>query len=186
MIKKYLYTLFTVFVLGSAAPAVASISQLSGTDLLTSKEISVKADAKKPMVVVFLSAACPCSNSHVKELASLAKEFPGFAFVGIHSNSNEGKELSTPYFQQAKLPFPVIEDKNTKIADEFKALKTPHTFVVMPDGSIAYRGGVSSSSNFDVADKKYLRDALTDIQSGRKVRVAEGRTLGCVISRGEG
>lgn len=155
-----------------------------GTELSSGKKIAVNTVNKKGLVVVFLSAKCPCSNSHVVEISHLSKDFPEFNFVAVHSNKDESLEKSKEYFANSKLPFLVIQDEENKIADEFKALKTPHVFVILADGKIAYQGGVSDSNNFAESHKKYLRDALTDIHDNKPVRTPEGRTLGCSIPRG--
>jgi hypothetical protein len=167
----------------SALAATGNPPLVKGEDLLAGKEISITAQNKKGLVLIFLSAKCPCSHSHLQELTDLAKEFPSFAFVGIHSNLDEGKNLSLPYFQNAKLPFPILEDQATKLADEYKALKTPHAFVVSASGELLYQGGVSDSKRLLSAEHKYLREALEDVMKGSVVRTKEGRTLGCVIER---
>lgn len=82
------------------------------------------------MVVVFLSVTCPCLNSHIPELISLAEAYPDFAFVAVNSNSNETLAPAQDYFKAAKLSFPVIQDQDSKLANQFKALKTPHAFVL--------------------------------------------------------
>lgn len=169
----------------SGLTAAALPHQLSGNSVIDGQQFKVGEPVKKGLVVVFLSAVCPCSNSHLVELKKLKSEFPDFDFVGIHSNTDEDKDLTSSYFKTANLPFPVLQDSKAKLADEFKALKTPHVFVVLKDGTTAYQGGVSSSRHFDdTTDRKYLREALSDLASGRKVNTPEGRTLGCVISRG--
>lgn len=155
-----------------------------GKEILKKESLSPQLLGKKGMVVVFLSAVCPCSNSHMQELAALAKDYPSFTFLGVHSNMNESEEATRAYFQQARLPFSVIRDKGQKIAEELKALKTPHAFVFNPQGEIVFQGGVSSSRNFGNADHKFLREALADIEHGRAVKMAKGRALGCVIERG--
>jgi peroxiredoxin len=169
---------FTIY----AAPQIKNIS---GEDLLTAQKVNVSADGKKGLVVVFLSAKCPCSNSHVTELKDLASKFPEFTYVAVHSNVDEGKDLSKPYFEKAAFPFPVIEDKKSELADLLQAFKTPHSFILLPNGNIAYQGGVSNSKDCAKSDRKYLREALQDLDAGKTVRTPEGRTLGCAISRGE-
>lgn len=163
----------------------APIKSISGQNLLTSEKIELQTEGQKGLVVVFVSAICPCSDSHVQELNRLAKDFSDFKFVAIHSNVNEPLEMSQAYFKKAGFSFPVIEDQKAQLADQFQAFKTPHSFVVLPDGSFAYQGGVSNSHDFAKSKRKYLREALADIQAGRAVQTPEGRTLGCVISRGE-
>jgi peroxiredoxin len=157
---------------------------LSGQDLYTNQAITVKPENKKGMVVVFLSATCPCSNSHIPELIALSKAYPDFEFVAVHSNSNETVESARTYFKKANLPFPILQDDHAKLADRFKALKTPHAFLILPSGETAYQGGVSNSSDFAKASKRFLKDALQDIEDHQNVKVSEGRTLGCAIKRG--
>lgn len=164
--------------------AAPQIAEISGPEISTGKETSVKA-ASKGLVVVFLSAVCPCSDSHITELKSLPKDFPDFSFIAIHSNADETVESSKKYFDQVKLPFPVIQDQKGKWLDQFKALKTPHAFVIKTGGEIVYQGGVSDSHDFSRAQHKYLREALEDVQSSHKIRTTEGRTLGCAIARGD-
>lgn len=159
--------------------------EVSGPSALTNQPSVVKLAAQRALVAVFVSAKCPCSNSHIGELSQLAKDFPDFSFVAIHSNADEPAEMSMAYFKKVNLPFPVIEDPQQKWADAFRALKTPHAFVVSASGELLYAGGVSNSNQFAEADRKLLREALEDIQLGKDVRTPKGRALGCMISRGE-
>ena len=178
-----IYLILALSVLAQASFAGELPNKVSGPSLASSGTAEVKAGAKG-LVVAFLSARCPCSNSHTGELKSLAKEFPGFSFVGVHANGDEPLDLSQKYFKEAALEFPVIRDGEQKLLQEFRALKTPHAFVVSPAGALLYKGGVSSSSDFARADHKYLREALEDLDQGRVVRTPSSRTLGCVIARG--
>lgn len=169
------------YLLSSAAPQIEFIA---GKDLISGSQVQLATKDKKGIVVVFLSAKCPCSNSHNIELKDLAQTYKEFGFVAIHSNLDEGKELSRLYFEDAAFPFPVIADEGAKIADQLKALKTPHAYIFANSGALLYQGGVSNSKDCAKADRKFLREALNDIQHGIAVRTPEGRTLGCVISRG--
>lgn len=163
--------------------AVETKNSVSGKNLLSDETISIGTENKKALVVVFLSAVCPCSNSHIEELKSLSRDYPEFNFIGIHSNVDETVDKAKIYFSKEALPFKVIQDENAALADRFKAFKTPHAFVVNADGKILYQGGVSSSKNFPQAEHKFLREALTQIQKDETVLKPEGRTLGCSIAR---
>jgi len=155
---------------------------LSGNDLLTGKTVDIKPGGKGT-VVVFLSASCPCSNAHIAAMKKLSEDFKSFAFAAIHSNADEALEPSRKYFRAAQLPFPVLQDTGAKIADEYKASKTPHAYVLSPEGKIVYKGGVTSSASAAPAAKQYLRNALADLSAGRAVQQNETRTLGCMIAR---
>jgi peroxiredoxin len=165
------------------AASDSSHSQIGGENVIDGAKIGIAPEQAQATVVVFLSATCPCSNSHMKELTALAKEMPKVQFVGVHSNVNETAEQSKRYFKAVNLPFPVVQDEKLRLADEYGALKTPHAFVLNAQGQIVYRGGVSSSHDFDKAERRFLREALDDIQHGRPVRAPQGRALGCAISR---
>lgn len=168
-----------ILLLSFARPATAEIS---GTDLATAKPLKVEA-GKKGTVVVFMSAKCPCSNQHVPVLTKLAEEFKDFSFVAVHSNTDETAAEAKAYFAAAHLPFPVLQDEKARIADEYKAFKTPHAYVLGADGKVVYRGGVTSSASAAHTDKQYLRNALADLTEGKAVQQADTRTLGCVIAR---
>lgn len=167
-----------------ASPALAAPTSFSGKNAASGKETKIAA-GPKGTVLVFLSAKCPCSNSHVGILKDLAARYKDFAFVGMHSNADEDRATTEAYFGKNDPGFPVLQDDGTKNADEFKALKTPHAFIIGADGSILYKGGVTNSHVGPSADKHYLADALADLAAGRAVKTPEGRALGCAISRGE-
>lgn len=185
--KALVFQILTLmfFLEARAFAATPDLAAVQAADLRSGREITVSGVGKKGLVVVFLSAQCPCSNSHVRELAALAGEYPEFSFVGVHANGGEDKRETVSYFERVHLPFPVVRDANYTLADRYKAFKTPHSFVIQSDGRIAYRGGVSSSHSFENADHKFLREALEDLRQNRAVRTPEGRTLGCAIARGE-
>jgi hypothetical protein len=178
--KSLKLPLFLILVFFGSWSLAASPPPLKGKDVLTGKSLSFE---PRNLVVAFLSARCPCSNSHMPELADLAASYKNFKFVGVHSNLNENPDETKEYFTSHDLPFPVIQDQKLQLADRFKALKTPHVFVFGGQGELLYQGGVSSSADFEKAKTKYLRNALEDIENHRAVRTAEARTLGCAISR---
>jgi hypothetical protein len=158
------------------------ISALEGQNLLTDSPQPLVM-GEKGAVVVFLSAKCPCSNSHASLLRKLAEGYKEFRFYGIHSNADESRGEAQKYFQSVGLHIPIIDDRSGLWADEFKALKTPHAFVLNPTGDIVYKGGVTNSNMAETADKQLLSDALADLKAGRSVRTPEARTVGCMIAR---
>jgi hypothetical protein len=191
-LKKFWFFIFFTFVLNSWAsastqpPDLGATTTFSGVDLISDKVKSIDlTKAKKATVIVFLSAKCPCSASHQPVLSQLADLFgkEGFNFVGVHSNANEEIGFSQGHFKSAKLTFPVIQDKETKIADYFKAFKTPHVFVVSPDLKILFQGGVDNSKLVERATRHYLKDALSAINEGKQPVQREVRVLGCEIKR---
>lgn len=178
-------SLMYLFLWSAFGLCAVDLSKIEGINIITSEASLASTEGKKALVVVFLSAKCPCSDSHISEIKDLASVYPDIRFIGVNSNLDESEEFSRAYFKKAGFSFPVIKDKNTEIADRYSALKTPHAFVLNRDGQILYQGGVSSSRQIEKADRKYLREALEDIHLDHEVRTKEGRTLGCTITRGK-
>jgi len=171
-------------VLFSAAAFSCSNKSLNGVDLRTGKLFeSDKNPAAKGKVVVFLSAKCPCSRSHESSLRELASEFSEFSFIGVHSNKDEDEGLSSLYFRESGLNFPIVQDKEARLANDFGAMKTPHAFIVGPKGECLFNGGVDDTKDSSKAQKFYLRQALIDIKSGKEPEQKSARTLGCTIMR---
>lgn len=165
--------------------SAVAFTELTAVNLLDSQpaKIDLHRAGSKGTVIVFLSANCPCSDSHMVELLRLKDKYPEFQFVGIHSNANESLELAKKYFSEKKVSFPVLQDEKAAIADQYKAYKTPHVFVLSAGGEKLYQGGVSDSSNLSKAKNFYLADALEAIKQSKPMAVTESRTLGCVIMR---
>ncbi|MCC7404471.1 MAG: redoxin domain-containing protein [Bdellovibrionales bacterium] len=163
---------------GNADP----VTQVQGLEYGQNKNATISW-AGKPAVVVFLSAKCPCSASHAPHLGQLAKDFPLFHFVGVHSNQNEKPDVAARYFSGVNLPFPVVRDPGAKIADQFGALKTPHVFVLNDKGEKVYMGPVTDSSEFGEAKTFYLKEVLMAVTTGGKIPEVQRRPLGCYIVR---
>lgn len=147
------------------------------------KAVTINLKDNKNKVIVFISSKCPCSESYESTLSELSQEFSQFAFYGIHSNSDEKYELARDYFLKSKISFPIYQDNQAKIADEFKALKTPHAYVVNGQGKIVFSGGVGDSAQAVGAKINYLKNALDSILKGKEPDPKEVRVLGCSISR---
>lgn len=143
-------------------------------------------EKNRPLVVVFLSVKCPCSNSHVSEIKSLYSQFKNqFQFLIVHANQDESSEQARLYFVKKGLEIPVLRDEKLQWANGLKALKTPHAFVIDKSDKILYQGGVSNSADIENANVFFLRQALDQISKGQTVQVSYGRTLGCIIERGD-
>lgn len=153
-------------------------------DVLNQKSVSFPAAKAKASVVLFLSAQCPCSASHEKTIKDLSEKYSkdGFEFVAIHSNQNETVEATKSHFKDAGFSFPVLDDHGAKIANELKALKTPHAFIIQ-NNKIVYEGGVDDSADAAEAKTPYLANALAEIKDNKPVTVAKARALGCQIKR---
>ncbi|WP_373997637.1 redoxin family protein [Bdellovibrio bacteriovorus] len=160
-----------------------ALPAFDGSDVTSQKEFKFSTADKEATVLIFVSAKCPCSASHESLLKNLATEYKDMQFVGVHSNSDETLEETKQHFAEAQLPFPVIQDRKSKLANELGALKTPHAFVFNKKGELVYHGGVTDSHVGPSAKKFFLKEVLEDIHAGKAPRHKEGRALGCYIQR---
>ncbi|GIL18542.1 MAG: hypothetical protein BroJett040_22930 [Oligoflexia bacterium] len=149
----------------------------------SSLEKQILAPEKKGTVMVFLSARCPCSESHEGLLKKMSEEYADFQFIGIHANQDEDPKIVQAHFQKSEIPFPVLHDPKAKLADQLKAFKTPHAFILSSKGEVLFSGGVTDSHVGDEAQENYLKAAMNDIRQGKSVQKPLVRSLGCVISR---
>jgi len=139
----------------------------------------------RPKVVVFMSSQCPCSKSHALHLKDLAARFKSnFDFYFVFSNADETHEQNLSYAKELGLnAWPVVPDPHQKLADKLGALRTPHAFVLKPDQSVAFQGGVSDSHVFEKSKVHTLENALLEVRDQKPITVKESRLLGCEIAR---
>jgi hypothetical protein len=172
----------TIGVLSLVFFSSSTFALVEGMDILTGKSKVIES-GEKGMVLVFLSARCPCSDSHTKLLNQISKKYSQFTFVGVHSNADEDLEMAKEYFGGRKMEFTVLHDSDFKLVERFKAVKTPHAFVLNKAEEVLYRGGVTDSSQAQKSKRNYLTQALDEINSGLPVSNKSGRALGCAIAR---
>ncbi|MFZ3230360.1 MAG: redoxin family protein [Pseudobdellovibrio sp.] len=189
MSKKGVLFIAVSLIVSTAMSSIRlDLKEIRAENILTGQIQSVSLiDTKNPKnfgtVVIFMSAKCPCSGSHTDIIKELAKKYSDFQFIGIHSNTDEANKITEEYFKKVQFPFAILQDQDAKIADIFKAFKTPHAFLINGKGEVIYQGGVTNSSNASSADKNFLADALADTVAGKPIQTPLGRTLGCVILR---
>lgn len=176
-------SVFSFLVLGMFFYQEAFAWVIEAQEVVSGRRIRFPESSGKIQVVTFLSAKCPCSAGHEPVLKELYREFSkDFKFIGVHSNQNEEKKLAQRHFAGADLPFPVIEDRDARIAHRLGAMKTPHVFV-LKGTDVLYEGGIDDTSDGKNPEKRYLKDALTRIKEGKSPEISHGRVLGCAIKK---
>ncbi|MFT6632097.1 MAG: thiol-disulfide isomerase/thioredoxin [Bacteriovoracaceae bacterium] len=162
---------------------VVQASLIDGIDLRTDKLVQLKISKKKPTVLYFLSAWCPCSQGTFDHLNELQAKYKEIDFVGFHSSVEIPKKDALEYFGKFKIDFPIIQDDKVIYADKYKAVKTPHVFIYGTKGELLFQGGATNSRTVKRAKKFYLRDALEAISMGKEPKIKNAKTIGCYIQR---
>jgi peroxiredoxin len=144
---------------------------------------------KKAIAIVFIGTECPLVNLYVSRLADLQREFgpKGLQVLAINSNSQDAPEAVAAHAQKRELPFPVLLDPGQKVADFFKAERTPEAFLLDPAGAVLYRGRIDDQyavgSDRRAARRHDLQEAIIDVLAGKVVRVSLTEVAGCYIGR---
>jgi peroxiredoxin len=139
---------------------------------------------QKATVVLFLSVACPCSNSYNNRVRELSQEFgtKGVRFVGIYSNVDEKPQRIAAHAKEHGFVFPVLKDEQALGAAHFQASITPEVFVVDAKRTLRYAGYIDDNRDPAQVKRHDLRDALNALLENRPVPAAT-RAFGCGIVR---
>nr|WP_246385550.1 redoxin family protein [Armatimonas rosea] len=144
---------------------------------------------KKAVVFYFLGADCPIAKLSLPKLAALAKKYEakGVAFVGINSNGSETDSQTLAAAKAAGVRFPILTDRQQKLADAAKVTRTCEALVVDGKATLRYRGSVDDQyglgSRKPAASKHYLTDALDAILASKPVATASSSVPGCLLDR---
>ena len=147
---------------------------------------------KKGLLVIFSCNTCPYVKffeSRIKEAAALARK-NDMGVIIINSNEAQREEEDSPaemkeYAESQKYSFPYVIDKDSEVANAFGATRTPHVFL-FDSKSLVYKGAIDDNVKEPSAVKEhYLYDAIEAVASGREVKTASTKSIGCTIKRKE-
>jgi peroxiredoxin len=77
--------------------------------------------------------------------------------------------------------FPYVKDEDGTVAKAYRAVCTPHAFVLDEDRRLRYRGRIDDSRNPERVLTSDLRNAIEDLLANAPVRVSETIPFGCSI-----
>ncbi len=185
---------FPLFLLAPAAPKVGdSAPDFTLTDLggksASLKEIRGEGKDAKVVVVDFWSKSCPYSVAWDARLKEIHRDYAtkGVVLLAIDSNQTEGKEEVAAYVKEKEIPFRVLLDPASAVADLYGGKTTPHCFVIGKDGKLAYIGAVDSNTKTPLKTGEgvtnHLRDALDAVLAGKPVPTPTTKEVGCTIKR---
>ena len=99
-----------------------------------------------------------------------------------HVSADEARALTT---ERDAAPSEVVLDPDGTIGKLYGARTTPHMFVINPDGTLVFAGGIDDKptarwSSVENANN-YVRMALADLEAGRSVGTPTARPYGCSV-----
>jgi hypothetical protein len=82
----------------------------------------------------------------------------------------------------------VLLDHDGKVGRAYGAKTTPHMFVIDPQGTLVYAGGIDDKTSTEAADvpiaHNFVATALEEVTSGKKVTTSSSRPYGCGVKYG--
>ena len=119
---------------GDPAPAF-SLEALDGST------VSLADYRGRPVLLHFFATWCGVCMKELPALAKFAREAgsSGPAVVVISEDGEEGDALLRALFGKESPPFPVLLDRVGGIADLYQSFGVPETFLIDPEGTIAWR-----------------------------------------------
>jgi peroxiredoxin len=184
-----------------AEPSVAGPAQIGAaapdftlTDL-DGKSVSLSQFKGKVVVLEWFNPGCPFVRaSHtVGSLKGLADKYSSDNVVWLAINSGgagkegAGVEASREGVTRFGIHYPVLIDDTGKVGKLYGAERTPHMYVINPEGVLVYRGAIDNSPDGEGQSPEggklvnYVDGAISAVRSGAKVSPAETKAYGCGV-----
>jgi peroxiredoxin len=148
----------------------------------------------KFVVLEWTNDGCPFVQKHYQgNMQSLQKDATarGAVWLSVISSAPgkqgyvSGAEADALTKKRGAAPSAVLLDPAGTIGHLYDAKTTPHMFIVDPQGTLLYAGGIDSIASADVDDiakaKPYVKTALDEAMAGKPVGEPVTRPYGCSI-----
>jgi peroxiredoxin len=138
-------------------------------------------------VVIFLSAQCPVVKAYKDRINQIAAESgaKGINFIGINSNATESLKWVKSNTSKFDYRFPILIDKNNKLADSLDARTAPEVFFIDRDNTLLYRGAIDNDYTGRNVTESLLTSAYDASLAGRSIEKTTAPPFGCSIRRGK-
>lgn len=139
----------------------------------------------RAVVLVFLGVECPMANRYTARLIELHRSYgaKGIVFFGVNSNGLESVEAIVRHALESQYPFPILLDREQKLADRLKVEVTPSAVLIDPAWEVRYRGRIDDHKTEELLKHSYLRDAIDAVLAGGAPAVTATEAVGCRIQR---
>ncbi|MTI29565.1 thioredoxin family protein [Xanthovirga aplysinae] len=143
-------------------------------------------------IVIFTCNSCPYAKMYEKRIQELDLKFAplGFPVVAINPNdpmvkAEDSYENMQKRAKDMHYSFPYLLDDTQEVARKFGAKKTPEVYLLKKEGKrfkLVYKGAIDNNyKDGNKADKKYVEQAIMDLNSGRSLKYTTTKSIGCTI-----
>lgn len=149
----------------------------------------------KTVVLEWTNHECPFVRKHYEtgNMQALQKETTGQGVVWLTIASSaegeqgyvSGAEADRLTQKRSAAPSAFLLDPQGTIGKAYNAKVTPHMYVIDPNGTLVYMGGIDDRPTTRHADvqgaRNYVREALAALGTGQPIAANSTRAYGCTI-----
>lgn len=173
---------------GAPAPAFAGTTATGAT-------VSLEQYRGRTVVLEWTNHECPYVRKHygahnMQALQAQAAE-AGIVWLSVISSAPgaqgylDGPDALRVAAERGARPTAIVLDPEGRIGKLYAARTTPHMYIVSPDGTLVYKGGIDDIATADPADietaTNYVKVALTELAAGKPVSQPSTRPYGCSV-----
>jgi cytochrome oxidase Cu insertion factor (SCO1/SenC/PrrC family) len=179
-----------------AAPTVGQPApDFTLTDINGQKH-TLSAYKGKTVVLEWVNPECPFVVKHYQGSGNLpATQKAALAEGAVWISINSGHAGAQGDYDTAKVQAwqkktgaaasAYARDQDGKVGKLYDARHTPTLFIVNPEGTLVYAGGIDSINSADADDipkaTNYVKAAFADLKAGRPVAKATTKAYGCSV-----
>lgn len=186
------------FVAATEASASATVGQPAPGFTLkdtTGKSVNLADYKGKTVVLEWHNPECPFVKKHYDSanMQGLQSKYTkdGVVWLAVSSTEPSHSDYKKPDAMNAILkssnasPTAYLMDESGATGKAYGAKTTPHMYVINPQGTLVYAGGIDDKRSANVADvktaKNYVAAALDELKAGKPVSVATSAPYGCSV-----
>lgn len=185
--------------LGLAVQAAPTVGQPAPDFTLTDidgKTHTLSAYKGRTVVLEWVNPECPIVVKHYEKSGNIpatqqAAVADGAVWLTINSGHDgaqgdyDAKKV-TAWSQKNDAAFTAyLRDRSGRVGRLYDARHTPTIFIINPEGTLVYAGGIDSISSGNPADiaraTNYVKAALADLKAGKPVSKAVTKAYGCNV-----
>jgi peroxiredoxin len=146
----------------------------------------------KGFIVTFTCNHCPFAKAYEDRIIALDKKYAALGYPVIAINPNDVTREPDDSFdkmiarsKEKHFSFPYLYDESQEIAKAYGATRTPHIYLLSKSGNeltVEYIGAIDDNTDdASAAKEKYVEQAISELQAGKKVTTNSTKAIGCGI-----
>jgi peroxiredoxin len=146
----------------------------------------------KGFIVTFTCNHCPYAVKYEQRIIDLDKKYKALGFPVIAINPNDSTVVPEDSYgkmqsraKEKGYTFPYLYDQTQQVARSYGAMKTPHIYLLAREKGklvVKYVGAIDNNyEDASKADRKFVEEAIAEIQAGKAVTITGTKAVGCSI-----